>query len=71
MKNLTHERELAEREFLGRDHVVGVALARPAAELLVFLLDQQSTHTSQRISTWAQRHGVDFELRVVGGFRPL
>lgn len=61
----------AEGRFLGKGHVVGVAIAQRAGQLLVFFLDDRSSDTERSIASWAQKHGISFEFRVVGTFRPL
>lgn len=61
----------AEDKFLGKGHVVGVAISERAGQLLVFFLDHRSSDTENTIARWAEKYGISFECRVVGAFRPL
>jgi hypothetical protein len=70
--DMTIIRTQAERKFLGREHVIGVALAKTrSAERIVFFLDDESKTVEKRIADWAGNIGVEFEFRIVGGFRPV
>jgi len=61
----------AEDTFLGKGHVVGVAVARQSDHSLVFFLDDRSSDIERSIARWAKKYGINFEFRVVGAFRPL
>lgn len=61
-------RQEAERQFLGRDHVVGVGLARDRE--LVFLLDSPFPTAEEKIGRWALENQIRFTIQVVPGMQP-
>ena len=60
----------AEREFLGRNNVVGIAISTAPTRQLVFFLDRVSRETQENILRWAKGQGVAVRFRVVGHFVP-
>ncbi len=63
-------KRLAERQFLGRDDVVGVGLTEESSQILVFLLSRPSATMQNTIARWAYLHGVGVRFQVVGQIRP-
>ena len=61
----------AEREFLGRNNVVGIAVSTVPGRQLTFFLDRVSRETQENILRWARRQGVTVRFRVVGQFVPI
>ena len=60
-------RREAQKEFLGQDPVIGVAIGRNSEnELLVFMLDEASSEMEQRIRSWAQERGVEVRIQLNG-----
>lgn len=60
----------AEARFLGRSHVVGIAIDHSEAQALVFFLDRNATEARTRIANWAQAIGVLAEIRISGKLTP-
>lgn len=60
----------AESEFLGRNHVIAIAISTAPVLQLVFFLDGASRETQRTIVRWAGRQGVTVDFRVVGQFVP-
>ena len=71
MPNWPEVQQEAERRFLGRDQVVGIAVAQQRMPQLVFFLADSSPGTEADIARWATDNGVAFDLKVLGAFRLL
>jgi len=52
----------AERRFLGRNQVVGVAVAEQPSPRLGFFLSEESPAAESVIARWAVDQGVEFDL---------
>jgi hypothetical protein len=63
-------RKLAEKNFLGRLHVIGVGITGKKGDRLVFLLEKASDQSQAEIRSWANSIGVPFDLMVVGKIMP-
>jgi hypothetical protein len=62
MRDWPEIRVEAERRFLGRNQVVGVAVAEQPSPRLGFFLSEESPAAESVIARWAVDQGVEFDL---------
>ena len=67
MKRVTEDlRSEAQRLFLGRDPVIGVAVAGSSENALVFLLEEESADMERRIREWGRNRCVEVRIQLNG-----
>ncbi len=67
--DMASARDEAERLFLGREDVVGVALSRRVSPEIVVFLKTGLPEIAAEIRKWGEKTGVDVSVKVTGSFR--